>query len=181
MIRNSKTSFGWLAIVIHWLIALTVVGQFVLGLYMVSLNYYHPNYQILPYYHKSIGILFAMLLLFRIFWSLINKRPGSVPGVRVWEHWASVIVQWAMNLLLVVVVCMGYLISTATGDSISVFDWFEVPATITSIDHQEDWAGEMHYWFALSVMILAGLHGLAALKHHFLDKDQTLNRMIGGV
>ncbi|NKB76162.1 MAG: cytochrome b [Gammaproteobacteria bacterium] len=179
MIRNSKKSFGWVTIVLHWLIALTVIGQFSFGLYMLSLDYYDPRYHSLPFYHKSIGIIFAAILIFRIFWSLTNQFPDAAQGVKRWEHWLSIIVQWAMNLLLLIVVSMGYLISTATGDGIEVFSWFEIPATITSIDHQEDWAGEMHYWFALSVLLLAGFHGLAGLKHHFVDKDQTLNRMIG--
>ena len=81
--------------------------------------------------------------------------------------------------LLVIIVFLGYLISTASGDSIEVFNWFEIPATITSIENQEDIAGELHYWFALSIIIIASLHALAALKHHFIDKDKTLLRMLG--
>ncbi len=179
MLINSKHRFGWITIILHWVIAMTVIGQFSLGLYMVSLDYYDPDYHVLPDYHKSIGFLFALLLLFRIVWALLNPRPDAAGGVKPIEHRIAVLVQWAMNLLLVMVVCMGYLLSTATGDSLMVFDWFEVPATITHIDHQEDWAGALHYWFAVSIILLSGVHALAALKHHFIDKDQTLNRIIG--
>ena len=84
-----------------------------------------------------------------------------------------------MNLLLFAVVVVGYLLSTATGDGVDVFGLFEVPATITSVTNQEDWAGDLHYWFAVSVIGLSVLHGLAALKHHFYDKVSTLKRMLG--
>ena len=73
----------------------------------------------------------------------------------------------------------GYLISTADGRGISFFDWFEVPAFITSIPDQEDLAGDWHIWLTDALVVLGVLHGLAALKHHFIDKDGTLKRMLG--
>ena len=179
MLKNSRSAYGWVAIVLHWVIALTVIGQFSIGLYMVSLNYHSPLYHTLPDYHKAVGILLAAVLVFRALWMVLNHRPQAASGVAPWEHKISRVVQWLMNLLLFVVVVMGYLMSTAAGDSIDVFGLFEIPASVTSIEQQEDWAGNLHYWFALSVIALATLHGLAALKHHFLDKDRTLKRMFG--
>lgn len=179
MLRNSASTFGKITIIVHWLSAFIVVGQFGFGLYMLSLDYYDPNYQVLPHYHKSIGILFTILLVARIIWSLCNPSPNPLTGVKNWEHRVARMVQILMLTLLIIVVMLGYLISTAAGDPISVFNWFEVPATITSIENQEDWAGEWHYWFALSVIVLASLHALAAIKHHFVDKDKTLLRMLG--
>jgi cytochrome b561 len=179
MLRNSPSRFGKITIAIHWISAIVIIGQFSFGLYMLSLDYYDPNYQILPHYHKSIGILFSGLLAIRIIWTLINPSPGPASGVKPWEHRAAKAGQVLMLGLLVVVVILGYLISTADGKSIDVFNWFEVPATITSIEDQEDIAGEWHYWLALSVIIIASIHALAALKHHFLSKDTTLLRMLG--
>jgi len=179
MLRNSSSRFGKITVAIHWISAIVIVGQFSFGLYMLSLDYYDPNYQALPHYHKSIGILFSGLLAFRIVWTLINPSPAPAPGVKLWEHRAAKTVQVLMLGLLIGVVTLGYLISTADGKPIEVFNWFEVPATITSIKNQEDVAGEWHYWFALSVIVIASLHAFAALKHHFLDKDVTLLRMIG--
>ncbi len=178
-LKNSKSAFGLVTIILHWAMALIIIGQFSLGLYMLSLDYYDPNYHSLPHYHKSIGVIFAALLLFRIFWMVINPKPGPVAGVSYLEHRLGRIVQITMLTLLVCVVCLGYLISTAKGDSIAIFNWFEIPATITSIEDQEDWAGERHYWIALTVIVLAGVHTLAALKHHFINKDTTLIRMMG--
>jgi cytochrome b561 len=74
----------------------------------------------------------------------------------------------------------GYLISTADGRGLEVFDWFSVPATLSGLDRQEDIAGEVHLYLAWTVIVLAALHALAALKHHFIDRDPTLMRMLGG-
>ena len=164
---------------IHWVSALVVIGQFSFGLYMLSLDYYDPNYNVLPYYHKSIGILFAILLAIRLLWMKFNPRPGPASGADEKEFRIGVKVQNLMLGLMVIIVTLGYLISTAKGDSIQVFNLFEVPATMTSMGNQAEWAAELHYWFALLLIITASLHALAALKHHFYDKDDTLKRMLG--
>jgi cytochrome b561 len=145
---------------------------------MVSLEYHDPLYNSLPHYHKSIGILFALFLGIRITWSSFNPTPTPVPGVRKWEFRLARLVQIMMLGTLVIVVFLGYLISTAKGGSIQVFNWFAIPASITSIENQEDLAGELHFWFASSVIFLAGFHTLAALKHHFFRKNTTLSRML---
>ena len=179
MLKNTDHQFGKVAIFIHWLSALIIIGQFSFGLYMLSLDYYDPNYRILPHYHKSIGILFAILLTFRLVWMKLNSRPGPASGASKKEHLIGLKIQKLMLWLTVIVVILGYLISTAKGDSIRVFNWFEVPATISNLGNQADWAAELHYWFAWLLIVTASLHGLAAIKHHFYDKDETLLRMLG--
>lgn len=73
----------------------------------------------------------------------------------------------------------GYLISTADGRGIEIFEFITIPAYGAIIENQEDIAGLVHKWLAYSLIMLAILHALAALKHHLIDKDNTLNRMIG--
>jgi cytochrome b561 len=75
------------------------------------------------------------------------------------------------------VIISGYLISTAKGASIQVFEWFSVPATITFIPDQEDVAGLAHMLLAYLLVFIAAGHASAAIKHHFIDKDATLKRM----
>lgn len=89
------------------------------------------------------------------------------------------VVHGLLYLMLFVIVISGYLISTAKGQGISVFGWFEIPASITGLTNQADRAGAVHYWVAIGVLGLAALHALGALKHHFLDRDDTLRRMLG--
>ena len=59
-----------------------------------------------------------------------------------------------------------------------MFNWFSVPAIGELIENQEDIAGETHFYIAWSVIVLAIIHGLAALKHHFFSKDETLKQML---
>jgi cytochrome b561 len=80
---------------------------------------------------------------------------------------------------LFLVMTAGYLISTADGVGIPVFGLFEVPALVSGIEDQAELAGTVHLYLAWVLVIFAGLHGLAALKHHFIDRDATLVRMLG--
>lgn len=84
-----------------------------------------------------------------------------------------------MYLLLFAIGISGYLISTADGKPISVFGWFDVPAILSDAGAQADFAGALHFWLAWSVVVLSVMHGFMALKHHFIDKDDTLKRMLG--
>ena len=82
-------------------------------------------------------------------------------------------------MLIFVAMASGYLISTADGSSISVFNWFDVPSVTGQIKGMEDTAGLVHYWSTWALVVLAGVHGLAAVKHHLIDRDDTLRRMLG--
>jgi cytochrome b561 len=88
-------------------------------------------------------------------------------------------VHWLLYGLLFASIISGYLISTADGKSIDVFGLFAVPAIISDIPNMEDIAGKVHWYLALLLISLTGLHTLAALKHHFIDQDQTLTKMLG--
>ena len=68
---------------------------------------------------------------------------------------------------------------TADGEPISVFGWFSVPATLSGLPDQADVAGEIHLYLAWALVVFAVLHAFAALKHHFIDRDPTLKRMLG--
>ena len=83
-----------------------------------------------------------------------------------------------LYLLLFAIVISGYLISTADGRAIDVFGLFQVPAYPLGLEGQEDIAGAVHWYLALTLMGLTGLHAAGAVKHHFIDKDETLKRML---
>jgi cytochrome b561 len=84
-----------------------------------------------------------------------------------------------LYVLLLVATVSGYLISSADGSLVSVFGWFEVPSITGRIKGMEDTAGVVHYWVTWSVVVLAGIHALGALKHHFINRDSTLLRIFG--
>ncbi len=176
---NTKESYGWVAIILHWLMAIAIVGMFGLGWYMVDLTYYDSLYKTLPFIHKSIGIILIVVFLFRLYWRLSSPVPDAIEGSSPMERKVSKLVHRIFYWLLPLIMISGYLISTADGSSISVFDIFEVPASITSIPEQEDNAGLVHKYLTYTLIALAGLHAAAALKHHILDGDATLRRMLG--
>jgi cytochrome b561 len=78
---------------------------------------------------------------------------------------------------LFTVLISGYLITSSNDKAIAVFDWFNVTPMVLNIKNQEDIAGVIHYYLAYGIIAFALLHALAALKHHFIDKDKTLKRM----
>lgn len=177
--RNTPSRWGAISVGFHWLMALVVIGLFGVGLYMVDLGYTDPLRNVLPDWHRSIGLLLGMALVLRLLWRLVSPPPAPLPEHSRMERMGAHSVHWVLYALMLVMVISGYLISTADGRGVSVFDWFEVPALTGNVDGMEDFAGDWHRWMGWSLIILAGLHALAAVKHHFLDRDDTLRRMLG--
>jgi cytochrome b561 len=176
---NSETRWGWVAIVLHWLVALAIIGLFALGFWMVDLTYYDDWYRQAPDIHRSVGILLFATMLFRVIWRLIHTPPAPLLTHTRLEVIGAKVGHLALYLLIFVAMISGYLISTADGSAIAVFGWFEVPSVTGRIKGLEDPAGAVHYWATWVLIVLAGLHALAALKHHFIDRDDTLRRMLG--
>lgn len=176
--RSHNRGWGAVAITLHWLSALTVVGLFALGLYMTSLDYYDPWYHKGPDLHRSIGVLLFLATVLRLLWRLPSPPPPPLANHRPWERRLAAAVHALLYLLLFTLMLSGYLISTADGAAVEVFDWFSVPATLTG-EHQEDTAGAVHLTLAWTLVCVALLHAAAALKHHFLDRDRSLKRMLG--
>jgi cytochrome b561 len=178
-LRNSHQQYGIVSIVMHWVMTLLIIGLFILGLYMTGLDYYHPWYKTAPDIHRSLGIIMLLLLVFRLVWRMVNPKPVPVDNDPEILHKVAEWVHTLLYLLLFAIALSGYLISTADGRGIDVFNWFTVPALIPSFENMEDLAGEIHFVLAVTLIALATLHGLAALKHHFVDRDLTLVRMLG--
>lgn len=179
MLKNSSTDYGVIAIALHWLVALTVIGLFISGLWITELEYYDAWYQRGPEWHKGIGILLFILLLFKLAWRWLDPLPKPDTAHAVWERRAARGAHLLMYTLMFAVIIAGYLIPTADGQPLQVFELFSVPATLSGIDNQEDIAGEIHELLAFALIGVATLHALAALKHHFFDRDRTLKRLLG--
>ncbi len=178
-LRNTPRGYGLVMIILHWLVTLAVIGLFWLGVWMTELSYYDDWYKRGPELHKSIGIVLFMVMLARVAWSAMSIKPDDEPGSTAWQRRAAHAMHWLLYVLLFAVMISGYLISTADGRPIQVFALFEVPATLSGIDNMEDVAGEVHWYLALMLISLVGVHALAALKHHFIDRDRTLIKMLG--
>jgi len=178
-LRNSPERYGAISLLLHWGVALAVFGLFVLGLWMVSLDYYNPWRQIAPNLHKSIGITLFVVLLLRMIWRFFSPPPPPTANQGRLVSIVSKLGHLSLYGLLFAVLISGYLISTAEGDGIVIFGYLEVPALITGISGQAGLAGDIHLYLAIILVVMAVLHAMMALKHHFIDRDATLTRMLG--
>jgi len=176
MLQNNNDSYELIHIAFHWLTALGVFTLFGLGLYMVDLGYYDPWYHRAPALHKSIGLLLFVLVVGRLIWVLVNSKPIPL-ATRRWERVAAKAVHFVLYFVLLLVLLSGYLIAAADGRAIPVFDWFSVPG-YRFWTGQEDVAGDVHEIAAWLLIGLVAFHALGALKHHFVDRDATLKRML---
>ena len=159
--------------------AVILTGMFFVGNYMVDLDYYDSLYHTLPYWHKSIGMLIAGVFVFRVVWNFSQDRPGTVNTTTPRSsHIAAVMAHLTLYGLVAALIVSGYLISTAKGAGIEVFEWFSVPALFSDDAQRGELAGELHEIFGLVFIGLVALHALAALYHHFILKDNTLKRML---
>ena len=174
--RNTDTSYGLVSIGLHWLIAATAIGLFALGVWMVELGYYDRWYQRAPQFHKSAGVLLFGVMLARLAWRRADPRPRPIGSTLQSRIAASV--HSLLYGLLFALALSGYLISTADGRAIEVFALFSVPATLSGLENQADIAGRIHKLLGLALMGMTALHAGAALKHHFVDRDRTLKRML---
>ncbi len=144
-----------------------------------DLDYYDSAYKTYPHIHKSLGVLLFLLTIVRILWMfLLSKPPSALPQPRL-LHLLAKSVHHLLYLCLLLIPVSGYLISTADGRSIDVFNWFSVPALFAPFKSQADIAGNIHAIAAWGLMALIALHIIGALKHHFINKDSTLKRMFG--
>jgi len=177
MLRNSRARFGWVSIAIHWLMALAIFGMFGLGVWMVDLDYYDAWYHRSLWVHQSIGMLLLFLLVFRFVWRFANPVP-EIMGLW-WEKLIAIWVHRGHYVLMAALMITGYLITTAYGRGVDIFGWFEFPALLPADKGRESALGFVHMLLAWGFMGYIAMHAGAALKHHFIDKDITLLRMLG--
>jgi cytochrome b561 len=149
---NTINRFGLVTIILHWLIALAIFVLFGLGWYFVELTYYDALYNILPSVHKSVGILLAVLFVISVIWRAINRKPDPLRTSSQLEVLAASVAHFLLSLLTGLILISGYLIPTANGASISVFEWFDVPAIIANLPQQEDIAGLIHKYLSYAII-----------------------------
>ncbi|MGS2718805.1 cytochrome b [Eionea flava] len=178
MIKNTSHHYGWPAKFFHWLTVPILILLFCLGLWMVDLDYDDYWYDAAPFYHEGLGVFFAALLMIRFGWKLYNQAPTPSASLSKLEKNLATITHYLLYLLCTLLCITGYLMPTADGRALAVFNWFYIPSLGSFHPLQADIAGFLHYWIAWLTVCTASIHGLAAIKHHIIDKDHTLKKML---
>ena len=174
----SPTRYDLLTILLHWISAAAMLGLFALGVWMVELGYYHSWYNRAPDVHRSVGVLLTLLVLVRLVWRQAVALPEAPATHKPWERISGRVAHVLLYLLLLLVCFSGYFISSAEGQAVDVFNWFSVPALVSNTENLEDTSGLIHKIAAYIIIALTAVHACAALKHHFIDRDDTLLRML---
>ena len=126
MLRSTRQRFGSIAILFHWGIALGVVVLYALGLYLDELGYQDPWFNRAMDLHKGLGMLLFAAILARWLWRRVDVQPVPLETYSAFEQWSARMMKAVLYLLLVLVPLSGYLISSAEGQPIDVFGWFQV-------------------------------------------------------
>jgi cytochrome b561 len=175
ILKNSDNRFGLIAILFHWIMAILIIGMLTLGLYMVTLSVSLEKLKLYGW-HKEYGLLILGLVLFRLFWRLINITPQlSLPWL---EIFAARMVHWAFYVFMLAMPLTGWLMSSASGVSVSFFGLFTLPNLVSANETLRPLFKATHHWLGYGLIALILLHTAAALKHHFINKDDILRRMI---
>lgn len=181
--NSSATRYTTTAIVLHWVLALGLVGLFAMGLYMADLPF-SPQRLKLYNWHKWAGISVLALSAVRLLWRLTH-RPPALPGTMAaampqWQHRAYHATHIALYALFFIVPLVGWAYSSAAGFPIVLFGVLPLPDWVSA---DKALAELIKPWHEISAFALAGLvvlHVAAALKHQFVDKDALLERMRPG-
>jgi len=182
MTKYSAHKLSAISISLHWLVALTMISLLSVGIFMAETE----TYSLYPI-HKSVGVLILIAVLPRIIWRLINGWPEPVAQYSALEQGLAKLVHW---LLLLGTLCMpisGMMMSGLGGHGIEVFGLELLASQYDPVSHEaipinSALAGigyQVHGALAYLLVIALILHIAGALKHHVLDKDGTLKRMLG--
>lgn len=164
------------AIMLHWLIALLIFGAFPLGLYMSELPL-SPTRLRLYSYHKWIGITVLMLAILRLGWRAFHRPPPLPTSMPHWQQVATHAMHHLLYLLLLIVPLSGWMMSSAKGFQTVWFGVLPLPSLVDKDKALGELLTEVHEGLNWTLLVLVGVHVVAALKHHFIDRDGLLSRM----
>jgi len=175
--RTTPTRYGAVAQTFHWLIAALIVTQFVLANWAADLPLGAHKLALLAR-HKSVGMTILMLAVLRLLWRLKNPPPELPPGMTPLERTLARSTHVAFYVLLFAMPLTGWMMSSAKNYSVSWFGLFTWPNLIGKNETAFDCLRSTHHILSDALFVIAVLHILAALKHHFWNKDDVLLRML---
>lgn len=167
------------AIVLHWLMALLLTAQLLLGLTMSRIADQRSAFELIQL-HKSIGLTLLGLIGLRLVWRLANRPPPLPDGMPLWERQAARFAHAVLYLLMLVLPLTGWALVSVSVLAVPTmpFGLFVLPNLPLPMSEAAEllW-GCLHGLLAWALVGVVALHVLAALRHHFWLRDGVLTRM----
>jgi cytochrome b561 len=173
---NTPARYTAPAIALHWLMALALIGLLGVGTWMTGLKP-SPDKIAIYNWHKWIGLTVLALAAIRLIVRVL-RRPPPLPTMPTWQQWAARGGHGALYALMFAMPITGWLQNSAAGFPLTWFGLFKVPALIARNTADFRFWQSVHEWLAWALMALIALHVAAAIKHHFIDRDGLLRRML---
>lgn len=180
---DSPTRFGTNTLVLHWIVAVMMICLLASGLYMAETG----TFALYPW-HKSFGVLIALFVLLRIAWRIRNGWPTPVGDYPSLERLLARLVHWLLIIGTVLMPVSGFMMSAMGGHGVALFGIELVAPNPDPADPQKvlplnamlaGTAHTLHGWGGYLLIGAVVLHVVGALKHHLVDRDGTLRRMLG--
>lgn len=179
---DTQQTLSPLTIFLHWLIAITMIALTAIGFYM-ALDHVYALYP----WHKALGVIIFAFILFRVWWRIKNRWPVPVRQYPALEHRLAHIMHWVLIISTVLMPVSGMMMSGIGGHGINLFGWHLVPENLDPATGEAiafnpylSQLGEKTHEILGYILVLAILlHAIGAIKHHLIDKDRTLSRMLG--
>lgn len=175
-IKSHKTEFGSVTKGIHWLMAALIISVFSIGWYMDFLPLGMEKLEWISR-HKSLGVTVLALVIVRMIWRLSEATPVAL-GKNKLERLAAKAGHLGLYLLMIAMPLTGWMMSSAANFPVSVFGLFTLPNLVAPSQGLFETLRTVHWALSWTIAGLVGVHVLAALKHHFIERDATLVRML---
>lgn len=175
--RASAARYGGVAIALHWLIAIAIAGSFSVGLYMHELPLSPQKLQLYSW-HKWAGVTIFLFVALRLGWRLLHRPPELPAAMPAWQRKAAEATHLLLYLLMFAVPITGWLMSSAKGFQTVYFGVLPLPDLLGKNKELGDLLQQVHKLLNFSMAALVLAHLGAALKHHFVDRDDVLARML---
>ena len=175
--RNSADSWGTIARSFHWFIALLIIAQFVIGRIAEAMSL-SPAKLDLFVWHKSIGLTILLLVLLRLIWRLADPPPAPPTSSPGWETKLAAGGHYLLYLLMFAVPLSGWWISDASRVPFKAYFVMPMPDFVETNRAMQETAEGVHEGLVTALLVVALIHVAAALRHHFLLKDDVLRRML---
>lgn len=176
-IKNTDTSYGLISKSMHWIIGGLMIFLLYLGITMEAMPPSPDKWQAYGL-HKALGILVLALVIARIIWKHIAGKMPPIETHKSWERMLSTAVHVLLYLGMIGLPLSGWVMSSAGGHPIHFFGLFEVPPIVGENKEIGDIAHSIHGLAGSAIIAAIALHFIGAAKHHILDKDSTVMRMV---